>query len=198
MNFKLYLQLAFILFIFQPRKRLNDISNFTPSADKQTSVILTEGSKEYRIAAPDHKSVNLHQPKICKAQLDTLKGLVQLGISFASNYSITMGSYKTYERHLCENRFLRSHEFLEHILHHLENGNTESFIQQVQTVGADGLTNKANALLEILLYTLTSFHLVFSIVTLLTQNHERKLFIENFVPSLLSSSKITGCLSCLK
>ncbi|RCH81202.1 hypothetical protein CU098_006446, partial [Rhizopus stolonifer] len=113
-----------------PRKRLNDISNFTPSADKQTSVILTEGSKEYRIAAPDHKSVNLHQPKICKAQLDTLKGLVQLGISFASNYSITMGSYKTYERHLCENRFLRSHEFLEHILHHLENGNTESFIQQ--------------------------------------------------------------------
>ncbi|KAI8642924.1 hypothetical protein BD408DRAFT_166663 [Parasitella parasitica] len=49
--------------------RLHDISNVTPSADKLTSVILTEGSKKYRITTPDHKSDNLHQPKIRKVQL---------------------------------------------------------------------------------------------------------------------------------
>ncbi|KAG0748168.1 hypothetical protein G6F62_008153 [Rhizopus arrhizus] len=103
-----------------------------------------------------------------------------------------MGSYKTYERHQCENRSLRSHGLLEHILHHLENDNTESFVQQVWTAGTDGLTDKATALLEIIRYTLTSFHLVFSNVSLLTQNHERTPFIENIVPSLLSLSKIAG------
>ncbi|KAG1153747.1 hypothetical protein G6F37_010078 [Rhizopus arrhizus] len=103
-----------------------------------------------------------------------------------------MGSYKTYERHQCENRSLRSHGLLEHILHHLENDNTESFVQQVWTAGTDGLTDKATALLDIIRYILTSFHLVFSNVSLLTQNHERTPFIENIVPSLLSLSKITG------
>ncbi|KAI8083448.1 hypothetical protein BDF21DRAFT_451068 [Thamnidium elegans] len=101
-------------------------------------------------------------------------------------------TYKTYERHQRENRSLRSHGLLEHILHHLENDDTESFVQQIWTAGTDGLTDKATALLGIIRYTLTSFHLVFSNVSLLTQNHERTPFIENIVSSLLSLSKITG------
>ncbi|CAO0795180.1 unnamed protein product [Mucor circinelloides] len=56
----------------------------------------------------------------------------------------------------------------------------------------DGLTDKATALLKIVRYTLTSFHLVLINVSLLTQNHERTPFIENIVPSLLSLSKIRG------
>ncbi|EPB87617.1 hypothetical protein HMPREF1544_05600 [Mucor circinelloides 1006PhL] len=51
---------------------------------------------------------------------------------------------------------------------------------------------KATALLKIVRYTLTSFHLVLINVSLLTQNHERTPFIENIVPSLLSLSKIRG------
>ncbi|KAI8642925.1 hypothetical protein BD408DRAFT_343414, partial [Parasitella parasitica] len=53
-------------------------------------------------------------------------------------------------------------------------------------------TDKATALLEIIRYTLTSFHPVFSNVSLLTQNHEKAPFIENIVPSFLSLSRTTG------
>ncbi|EIE84668.1 hypothetical protein RO3G_09378 [Rhizopus delemar RA 99-880] len=53
-------------------------------------------------------------------------------------------------------------------------------------------TDKAAALLKIFRYTLTSYYLAFSNISLLTQNHERTPFIENIVPSLLSLSKITG------
>lgn len=83
-----------------------------------------EGSKKY-------KSDNFHQPKIRKVQLDTLKAPIHFGTSFASDNPITMGSYKTYEQHQCKNRSLCSHGLLKHILHHLENDNTESFVLQV-------------------------------------------------------------------
>lgn len=151
-------------------------------------MILIEGSKKYWITTPDHKSDNVHQLKIRKVQLDILKS----PIHFGTDNPITMSNYKTYEGHQCKNRSLRSHGLLKHILHHLENENTESFVQQVWTAGTDGLTYKATALLEIVRYTLTSFRLVFSNVSLLTQNHEAMPFIENIVPSLLSLSKIRG------
>jgi hypothetical protein len=134
----------------------------------------------------------LHRPKLRKVQLDTLKDLVHFGTSFVLDNPITISKYKTYEQHQRENRSLRDHVLLEHVLHLLENDNTESFVRQVWTAGIDGLTDKSTALLEILRYTLTSFHLAFSNVSLLTQNHERTPFIENIVPSLLSLSKITG------
>ncbi|KAG0176617.1 hypothetical protein DFQ29_005883 [Apophysomyces sp. BC1021] len=174
------------------RKRLNEISNSMPSAGQPTNVVLTEGQKTYRIMTPDHKSDDLHRPKLRKAQLDVLKDLVHFGTSFVSDNPITMNKYKTYERDQRENRSLCEHGLLEHIIHLLENDNTELFVQQVWTAEIDGLTDKATALLEIFRYTLTSFHLVFNNVSLSTQNHERTPFIENIVPSLLSLSKITG------
>ncbi|KAI9472086.1 MAG: hypothetical protein EXX96DRAFT_597207 [Benjaminiella poitrasii] len=51
---------------------------------------------------------------------------------------------------------------------------------------------KAAALLEVLRYTLTSFHLIFKNISLFAQNHERIPFIENIVLSLLVLSKILG------
>jgi hypothetical protein len=74
---------------------------------------------------------------------------------------------------------------LEHIANLLENDNTESFVQQLWTAEIEGLSDKAVALLDIVRYILTSFHLVFSDVPFLTQNHERTPFIDNIVPSLL-------------
>ncbi|EIE76204.1 hypothetical protein RO3G_00908 [Rhizopus delemar RA 99-880] len=141
---------------------------------------------------PDHKSDHLHRPKLRKAQLDILKDLVNFGTSFISDNPTTMNQYKNYERDQYENKSLRGHGLLDHITNLLENDNTESFVQRLWTVEIEGLSNKAVALLDIIRYILTSFHLVFSDAALLTQNHERTPFIENIVPSLLSLSKITG------
>lgn len=141
---------------------------------------------------PDHKSDHLHRPKPRKAQLDILKDLVNFGTSFISDNPTTMNQYKNYERDQYENKSLRGHGLLDHITNLLENDNTESFVQRLWTVEIEGLSNKAVALLDIIRYILTSFHLVFSDAALLTQNHERTPFIENIVPSLLSLSKITG------
>ncbi|KAG2228546.1 hypothetical protein INT48_000313 [Thamnidium elegans] len=46
--------------------------------------------------------------------------------------------------------------------------------------------------MEVLRYTLTSFHLALKNSSLLVQNHERTPFIENIIPSLLALSKIVG------
>lgn len=142
--------------------------------------------------SPDHKSDHLHRPKLRKVQLEVLKDLVNFGTSFIPDNPITMNQYKNYERDQHENKSLRGHGLLEHITNLLENDNTESFVQLLWTAEIEGLSDKAAALLDIIRYILTSFHLVFSDVPLLTQNHERTPFIENIVPSLLSLSKITG------
>ncbi|KAG2213421.1 hypothetical protein INT47_009095 [Mucor saturninus] len=80
----------------------------------------------------------------------------------------------------------------EHICSLLKSNNTEFFVQQVWNSELDGLTNKAAALMEVIQYTLTSFHLALKSSSLLVQNHERTPFIENIVPSLLALSKIVG------
>ncbi|KAI8075626.1 hypothetical protein BDF21DRAFT_69616 [Thamnidium elegans] len=141
---------------------------------------------------PNYKSDELHRPKLRKSQLNVLEDLVYFGTSFASSNTVTSDKYKAYEQDQLKNKSLRQHNLLEHICSLLKNNNTEFFVQQVWTSEIDGLTNKAAALMEVLRYTLTSFHLTLKNSSLLVQNHERTPFIENIIPSLLALSKIVG------
>ncbi|KAG2213362.1 hypothetical protein INT47_009035 [Mucor saturninus] len=72
---------------------------------------------------------------------------------------------------------LDAHSWPEHICSLLKSNNTEFFVQQVWSSNIDGLTNKAAALMEVIQYTLTSFHLAIK---------------KNIIPSLLELSKIVG------
>ncbi|KAI9254753.1 hypothetical protein EDC94DRAFT_678836 [Helicostylum pulchrum] len=116
---------------------------------------------------PNYKSDELHRPKLRKSQLNVLEDLVYFGTSFASSNTVISDNL-------------------------LKNNNTEFFVQQVWTSEIDRLTNKAAALMEVLRYTLTWFHLALKNSSLLVQNHERTPFIENIIPSLLALLKIAG------
>ncbi|CAO3636384.1 unnamed protein product [Mucor hiemalis] len=103
-----------------------------------------------------------------------------------------MNQYRGYEQDQRNNSSLRGHGLLEHIVNMLENDETDKFVQLLWTSEVEGIDERGAALLKMIRYILTSFHLVFSDVPLLTQNHERTPFTENIVPSLLALSKITG------
>lgn len=154
-------------------------------------MVVTEGQKKYHIMTPNYKSDELHRPKLRKSQLNVLEDLVYFGTSFASSNTVTSDKYKDYEQDQLKNKSLRQLNLLEHICSLLKN-NTNFFVQQVWTSEIDRLTNKAAALMEVLRYTLTSFHLALKNSSLLVQNHERTPFIENIIPSLLALSKIAG------
>lgn len=142
--------------------------------------------------APDYKADPLHRPKMRKTQLEVLKDVVNFGTSFISSNPYTMNQYKYYEQDQRSNSSLRGHRLLEHIVNMLENDETDKFVQFLWTSEVEGIDERGAALLKMIRYILTSFHLVFSDVPLLTQNHERTPFTENIVPSLLALSKITG------
>jgi hypothetical protein len=141
--------------------------------------------------SPDQQSDHLHCPKLRKDQLEALNDLVNFGLSFSTN-QITIDVYQKYEQEQHDNKSLRSHGLLEHVVSILEYDSTKSFVQMLWTTEIEGLNDKAVALLEIIRYVLTSLHLVFSDTPRLTQNHERAPFIENIVPSLLALSELTG------
>ncbi|KAI8333602.1 hypothetical protein BC941DRAFT_473351 [Chlamydoabsidia padenii] len=176
------------------RKRSIDSSNSRAPNDGPSCMVLTEGTKQFKISTPDHRHDEIHRPKLRKAHLDALETVVHFGTSFASDNPITKNTYKTYQLHQQENKSLRDHRLLEHIRGILEMEDIDDdFIQQLWTrTPKDPLSEKGSALLKIMRHTLTSFHLALSNTSLFTQNHERTSFIENIIPSLLSLSKVTG------
>lgn len=153
---------------------------------------MIEGHKKYNISSPDHNSDHLHRPKLRKAQLEVLKDLVNFGTSFISDNPITMNQYTAYEKDQLETKSLRKYDLLNYILNLLENDNLEDFVKSLWSTDIEGLDSRSNQLLHIIQYILTTFHLIFRNISILTQNHERTPFIENIVPSLLSLTKVTG------
>jgi hypothetical protein len=157
---------------------LSDVSNFNPVANQQvgksllslsrfllyflllgSDIILTEGQKKYHITAPNSKSNDIHRSKLRKTQLESLGGLVHFGTSFAPLDPAASTLYEHYELEQSENISLKKSKLFDHAVE-LPTKDSESFLQYLWTTKPDDLTDKENALLDIIRHTLTTFHLV--------------------------------------
>lgn len=129
-------------------------------------------------------------PKLRKTQLDEIKKMCHFGTSLSTNH-VTIEEYHDCNSDQMRNYSLRSLEVFECLVSLLEETSFECFNEVLWTYKAD-LTYEPKAFLEIIKFTLCSFHLSCRSQQLFSQNHERTHFVENIIPSLLALAKVTG------
>ncbi|KAI7905020.1 uncharacterized protein BX663DRAFT_484356 [Cokeromyces recurvatus] len=148
-----------------------------------------EGKNHYRFEAPSARAESLHMPKLRKTQLEALKKMCHFGTSFCSNEQ-TFNEYKACINEQMQNSSLRSLEMFDCLVSLLEKASFDNFNETLWAFKPDfALTTPSKAFLDIVKYTLCSFHLSCRSIQEFAQNHERTHFVENIIPSLLALSK---------
>ncbi|CEG75932.1 hypothetical protein RMATCC62417_10903 [Rhizopus microsporus] len=133
-----------------------------------------------------------HKPKLRKLQIHALKEIFHFGTSFSTNNSATAAQYRLYENEQKINKSLRSLDILEHAAYILNDVPYDEFNSRFWTTNHDGLTGTSRAFIEIMRYTLCSFHLICRTTPKYMNNHEKPYSIENIIPSLLALARNTG------
>ncbi|KAI9015249.1 hypothetical protein CLU79DRAFT_765801 [Phycomyces nitens] len=147
---------------------------------------------QYRFEAPSARAESLHMPKLRKTQLEALKKMCHFGTSFCSNDQ-TIDEYQACINEQMQNSSLRSLEMLDCVVSLLEEASFDDFNETLWAFKPDfALTTPSKLFLDIVKYTLCSFHLSCRSIQEFAQNHERTHFGENIIPYLLPLAKVTG------
>ncbi|EIE76823.1 hypothetical protein RO3G_01527 [Rhizopus delemar RA 99-880] len=161
--------------------------NATPSEFE-----IDEGPNHYQMSSPSVHVEHPHKPKLRRLQISNLIELFHFGTSFSRSNPITNAEYLTYEEDQQINKSLKSLNILHHLVYLLEEIPYDQFNATLWIKNVDNLDRRSCTFLDIVRYTLCSFHLVAKTVPEYMNNHERTYFIENIIPSMLSLAKNTG------
>ncbi|KAI7896644.1 uncharacterized protein EV154DRAFT_558258 [Mucor mucedo] len=169
------------------------LAAFQNNLNDNCELRLTEGKNQYCFATPTSETESSHKPKLRKTHLDTLKKVFHFGTSFSSTNPLTKSEYQACENEQKSNKSLRSLNLVGYLGSLLGDEPFDTYNQMLWSFKPGHiLTPQSEAFLEVIKYSLCSFHLVCRTVPEFKQNHERTHFVENFIPSLMALTKIIG------
>ncbi|KAK4515823.1 uncharacterized protein ATC70_010780 [Mucor velutinosus] len=166
------------------------VNNIAMSQPTETDV--GEGSSIYNINSPSAPVERPHKPKLRKLQIEALNQVIHFGTSFSQDHSSSKILYNQYKDEQKENRSLRSLGLFDYVVDLLDSEtNYESFVEEMWISKlSETQDSRKESFLNIIKYSLTTFHLVCRSPPVNISNHERTHFVENVMPSLLALEKL--------
>jgi hypothetical protein len=150
-----------------------------------------EGSSMYHINPPTALVERPHKPKLRKVQIEALNQFINFATSFSQTNSTSKMLYNQYKNEHKENYSLKALGVFEYVRLLDNETSYESFVQEMWKSKISNVQDSyRDTFLNIIKYTLTTFHLVCRSPPINISNHERTHFVENVTPSLLALGKL--------